>query len=177
MQMTKVPTGAVKVLPGNARMHSDKQIDAIGTSFERYGWLVPLLVDENIRLIAGHGRLEAAKRKGIEEVPVIIAENWSETQKQQYALVDNKLAEISEWDDRKLARELSYLKALGVESEVLWIDQEQARQRVSNVSAADITVSADDLNRAQERQDSLGERPDKSTDKTCPECGHVFQVS
>jgi hypothetical protein len=79
--------------PRNARIHGPEQIEQIGASLREFGWTMPVLVRENGVLIAGHGRLEAAKLKGITEVPTIVARGWTEAQCQAYAICDNKLTE------------------------------------------------------------------------------------
>jgi ParB-like chromosome segregation protein Spo0J len=81
----------------NARTHSKEQIDQIARSIEEWGWTVPVLIDEDGGLIAGHGRILAAKKLKIDEVPVVVARGWSEAQKRAYVLADNKLTENGAW--------------------------------------------------------------------------------
>ena len=88
--------------PRNARIHGPEQIEQIRASLREFGWTMPVLVRENGMLIAGHGRLEAAKFEGITEVPTIIARGWTEAQCQAYAICDNKLTESS-----RLEREIT----------------------------------------------------------------------
>lgn len=76
----------------NARTHSDEQITQIVDSMREWGWTNPVLVDEAGHIIAGHGRVLAAKRLGLKDVPVMVAEGWTAEQKQAYALADNRLA-------------------------------------------------------------------------------------
>jgi ParB/RepB/Spo0J family partition protein len=80
----------IKPNPHNARVHSRAQLDEIAKSIEAVGWTVPILTDERRRVIAGHGRLEAAKLNGLERVPVIILHGLSEAKKRALALADNK---------------------------------------------------------------------------------------
>lgn len=96
----------------NARTHSAEQVDQIAASIREWGWTVPVLVDEAGGLIAGHGRVMAAKKLGIAEVPVMVAAGWSEAQKRAYVLADNKLAMNAGWDTDLLKVELADLKAL-----------------------------------------------------------------
>jgi ParB-like chromosome segregation protein Spo0J len=70
---------------------------------------MPVLIDEQVLIIAGHGRVEAAKLIGIDTVPVIVARGWTEAQRRAYAIADNRLTENSEWDKDLLALELSEL--------------------------------------------------------------------
>jgi ParB-like chromosome segregation protein Spo0J len=96
--------------PKNPRRHSDAQIAAIAGSIAAFGFNVPLLIDSNGMLIAGHGRYLAALKLGLDTAPVIILDHLSEIEKRAYLLADNKLAELSDWDDDTLASELAELK-------------------------------------------------------------------
>ena len=87
----------------NARTHSEEQIEQIARAIEQWGWTVPCLVDEKGGLIAGHGRVLAAKQLGLDEVPVVVARGWSATPKRAYVIADNKLTENGGWDDDLLA--------------------------------------------------------------------------
>ena len=116
------PIGDIKPSPRNVRLHSERQIDQIRQSLRDYGWTTPVLVDEDGQLIAGHGRLEAAKREGITEVPVAVASGWTEAQRRAYALADNKIALNSTWDEAALGIELGELSGLGVDLGTLGFD-------------------------------------------------------
>jgi DNA modification methylase len=93
----------------NARTHSPEQVDQIAASIREWGWTVPILVDEDGGLIAGHGRVMAAKKLGLPDVPVMVASGWSEGQKRAYVLADNKLALNAGWDNDMLKVELAEL--------------------------------------------------------------------
>jgi ParB-like chromosome segregation protein Spo0J len=82
----------------NARTHSDVQVDQIAASIREWGWTNPVLAAEDQTIIAGHGRVLAARKLKIEQVPVLVATGWSEAQKKAYALADNKLALNGGWD-------------------------------------------------------------------------------
>lgn len=94
----------------NARTHSDEQIEEIVASMREWGWTNPVLVDEQGMIIAGHGRVLAAKKLGLGEVPVMIAEGWTEAQKKAYVLADNQLAMNAGWNEELLGAELRELK-------------------------------------------------------------------
>ena len=83
----------------NARTHSKKQIKQIAASIERFGWTNPVLIDGEGGVIAGHGRLEAAKLLGLDTVPTIRLENMSEAEIRAYVIADNRLAELAGWDE------------------------------------------------------------------------------
>lgn len=100
----------------NARTHSPKQIRQIADSLTAYGFINPVIIDNKGTILAGHGRVEAAKLLGMEAVPTICIDHLSEDQIRAYILADNRLAEKSGWDKSILAMELEYL--LTIESEI-----------------------------------------------------------
>jgi ParB-like chromosome segregation protein Spo0J len=108
----------LKPYPGNARKHSSKHIKQIAQSIETFGWTLPILVDDSGMIIAGHGRLEAAKLLGLSEVPTIALSDLTEAQVQAYGIADNRLAELVEWDDEILAQELKVLSDLDLDFEL-----------------------------------------------------------
>src|SRR5688572_13098777 len=95
----------------NARTHSPAQVAQIAASMREWGWTNPVLVDETGELIAGHGRIEAAKLLGITEAPVMVARGWTPAQKRAYVLADNQLALNAGWDGKLLAAEVADLQA------------------------------------------------------------------
>jgi DNA modification methylase len=97
----------------NARTHSPTQIDQIVASIREWGWTMPVLVDEAGAIIAGHGRVLAAQQLGLADVPVMVAEGWTDEQKRAYLIADNKLALNAGWDDALLALEFADLKSIG----------------------------------------------------------------
>jgi DNA modification methylase len=114
--------------PRNARIHGLEQIEQIRASLREFGWTMPVLVRENGMLIAGHGRLEAAKLEGITEVPTIVARGWTETQCQAYAICDNKLTDSSHWDEELLRVELGDLREAGFDLSLTGFDQDELDQ-------------------------------------------------
>jgi len=107
--LTRVPLGRLKPWAGNARTHSKKQIRQIADSIETFGFTNPLLIDRDGRILAGHGRVAAAKLLGMAEVPCLRLEDMSEARKRAYVLADNKLALNAGWDEDLLAGELEAL--------------------------------------------------------------------
>jgi DNA modification methylase len=101
--------------PNNARTHSPKQIRQIAKSIKRFGFCNPVLTDDNNQIVAGHGRVAAAKQLGIDAVPVVRLSHLSEAEKRAYILADNKLAERAGWDRELLAIELQGLVDLNFE--------------------------------------------------------------
>src|SRR5215208_6116263 len=86
----------------NARTHSDAQLAQLAGSMREFGWTNPVLIDEDGGIIAGHGRVLAARLLGWTEAPVIVARGWSPTMKRTYMLADNKLALNAGWDEALL---------------------------------------------------------------------------
>lgn len=94
----------------NSRVHSDRQIDQIINSIKEFGFTIPVLIDETNMLIAGHGRVMAAQKMGLEEVPVMVARGWTDQMKRAYVIADNKLTENSTWDEELLKAEIKQLE-------------------------------------------------------------------
>jgi DNA modification methylase len=114
----EVPIETLKTNPRNARKHSQKQIEQIAASFRRFGFNGVIVVDEHNNVLAGHARLAAAKLRGMPTVPCIRVHHLDETAKRAYALADNRLPELSSWDDEVLKRELAELEALDTDFDI-----------------------------------------------------------
>lgn len=99
----------------NARTHSTEQIKQIAASIKQFGFTNPVLIDANGQLIAGHGRVEAAKQLGLTDVPTLCLDHLSEAQIRAYIIADNKLAENAGWDDEMLSLEFQYLDSLDLD--------------------------------------------------------------
>ncbi|MBU8913303.1 MAG: site-specific DNA-methyltransferase [Spirochaetales bacterium] len=96
---------------GNARTHSPEQVDQIAASIVEFGFNNPVLVDSSDGIVAGHGRLLAARKLGMPHVPVVVLDHLSDAQKRAYVIADNKLAEQAGWDNDLLKEELTALQA------------------------------------------------------------------
>lgn len=99
----------LKPYPRNARTHSQRQLKQLADSIERFGFTNPVLIDGDGQILAGHGRVEAARRLGWSRVPCLLIEGMSPKDKRAYILADNKLALNAGWDDELLRAELAYL--------------------------------------------------------------------
>ena len=106
----------------NARTHSDAQVAQIAASVNEWGWTTPVLVDEAGSIIAGHGRVMAARKLGLTDVPVMVATGWSEAQKKAYVLADNQLALNAGWDIDLLKVEVGDLDAEGFNLDLIGFD-------------------------------------------------------
>ena len=102
----------------NARTHSKKQLKQIADSIQRFGFTNPVLVDGKNSVVAGHGRIEAAKMLGMTDVPTLRLEHMTEAEKRAYVIADNRLAELAGWDNELLALELSAIAELDAEFEL-----------------------------------------------------------
>jgi hypothetical protein len=109
---------SLKPCRSNARTHTRKQIRQIARSIERFGFVNPVLIDERAEIIAGHGRVEAAKLLGLAEVPTLRYAHLSEADKRAYRMADNKLAENAGWDPEILSIELDALIKLDFDIEL-----------------------------------------------------------
>lgn len=115
LRIEMAPVKSLTPYDKNARTHSNKQIEQIAKSIQKFGWTNPVLVDGQGGVIAGHGRLEAAHKLGIKEVPVVRISDLSDGQKRAYILADNKLAENAGWDSDLLRVELAALDHLNLD--------------------------------------------------------------
>lgn len=119
MQIIMRPTSELTPYDKNARTHSDAQIDQIVASIKEFGFTNPILLDRNGRVAAGHGRLAAAKKLGMDSVPCIELAGLTERQIRAYILADNKLAQNAGWDEELLKLELTDLKLDGFDVSLL----------------------------------------------------------
>ena len=115
LQIQALRLDALRAHPTNPRTHSKKQIHQIGASIRKFGFINPILIDGENRILAGHGRLAAAKQLGMETVPTVCVEGLTEAQARAYLIADNRLAELADWDVELLASELHYVTELDIE--------------------------------------------------------------
>ncbi|MCB1483415.1 MAG: ParB N-terminal domain-containing protein [Hyphomicrobiaceae bacterium] len=118
LEVVHLPVASLHPYSRNARTHSQKQITQIAASIRTFGFNNPVLIDKDGVIIAGHGRVAAAKYLGLESVPVIRLEHMSEAQKRAYILADNKLAEKAGWDSDILAIELQNLMEFDLDFDI-----------------------------------------------------------
>lgn len=130
-----------KLIPyaNNARTHSDEQIKKIQSSLREFGFVNPVLIDKSFSIIAGHGRVEAAKREGLTECPCVMVEHLSEAQKKAYILADNKLAELSSWDMDMVKIELEELQELDFDIELTGFEMQDNEIDVEPIDDENIT--------------------------------------
>ena len=141
--------------PKNPNTHSLEQIEQIVSSLRKFGWTMPMLVDEEGELIAGHGRRRAAMLMGVTEGPVIVARGWSEDMKRAYCIADNKLSRNSAFDMKLLKAEVKNLVAVDFDMELVGFSDDELGALVMDPQ----TLTAGE-----------GEA-EEVTMKKCPTCG------
>lgn len=122
-QIERIPVANLRPYDRNPRTHSDDQVAKLAASLIEFGWTVPVLVDDDGEIIAGHGRLLAAKSLGMDEVPVIRLGHLTPEQARAYRVADNQLTLLGGWDDALLARELHELNGEGYDLDLLGFEQ------------------------------------------------------
>src|ERR1700723_3947827 len=119
----------------NPRTHSDAQVAQIAASIAEFGFNNPILVDSKAGIIAGHGRLLAARKLGLKEVPVIVLDHLSETQKRAYIIADNQLALNAGWNDELLGIELAALQQEGFDLALFGFEGEELTPLLASAEA------------------------------------------
>lgn len=178
-QLLMVPIRDLVPYAGNARTHSQEQIDLLRRSMREFGFVAPVLIDFDNNIIAGHGRVEAAKAEGMEEVPCVLVSNLTDTQRRAYILADNRLAELSGWDDNRLHLEMEELSALCFNTCILGFDMSAppslqfgpAQDYTQDTLGADATADALDLD-----DQTVADDCNQKETMHCPKCGFIFEV-
>ena len=160
---------AAELVPSqrNARTHSKKQIRQIADSIREFGFINPVVIDRHRRVVAGHGRLEAARLLGLTEVPTISVAHLSEAAVRAYALADNRLAEKAGWSRELLAIELKELTVLLPEIE-LELD-------ITGFEAAEVDTLLLDL--GDEKPDPADQVPATAASATCSASARIVFLS
>ena len=140
----------------NPRTHSDAQVAQIAASIAEFGFNNPILVDTKAGIIAGHGRLLAARKLGLTEVPVIVLDHLTEAQKRAYVIADNKLAENAGWDDDLLRSEIEALQDENFDMSLLGFEDIELAQLLAAQDAPDGLTD----------EDSVPELPEKPVCRT-----------
>jgi len=161
LQVEVVSISSLRPYERNARAHSKRQIGKIAASIKEFGWMNPILADASGTVIAGHGRLEAAKLLGLAKVPVIRISDLSPTQVRAYRLADNRLAEDAGWDESLLRIELNELIELSSDFEITATGFEMAEVDIILGAADD---AGDDDASAAEPADAAGQAVSKAGD-------------
>lgn len=121
----------------NSRTHSDAQVAQIAASIKEFGWRNPVLVDGENGIIAGHGRVLAARKLGIKDIPTLDGSDMTETQKRAFIIADNKIALNAGWDEELLMLEIEDLKDLGADISLLAFDPSEIQVTQLDYSVLD----------------------------------------
>ena len=162
MQIIMRKTSELKHYKNNNKIHDVSNIEQIAASIDEFGFTVPILIDENDVIIAGHGRLEGAKHLGYVEVPCIVLDMLTSEQIQAYRVADNKLAEQSEWDFEALEKELKELKEMDFDMELLGFSEKELEKLLGETKEID-------MNDFFEESAEVSEKREKTI--ICPHCG------
>ena len=127
----------------NSRTHSDEQINQIASSIKEFGFTNPVLIDEHGGIVAGHGRVMAANKLGIDKVPCIELNGLTDAQKKAYVIADNKLAELSEWDLESLKIEIDDLASLDFDLGVLAFSEKEMSKLFDEMGGVTISDGLD----------------------------------
>ena len=179
--MTEVPVDDLIPYDRNPNIHSNEQIIQLANSIREWGFTVPILIDEKQVVLAGHGRLFAAKSLGMETVPCITAKGWSDTQKKAYVIADNKLSEGSEWDSSLYFAELKEINSSGFSLDLIGFDENisldfepnmNPTTSYSDINAGDISKTQDSMSANMDKL--TGDRSAQGTEVMCPYCAESF---
>jgi len=149
----------------NSRTHSDAQVAQIAASIREFGWTNPILIDGENTIIAGHGRLLAARKLGMDEVPAIILDHLSKAQQRALVIADNKLALNAGWDENLLKLELQELGDLNFDL------------LLTGFSIGEMAAMFDQPDFAPGTEDEQGKLDELSPKMVqCPHCGDEFDL-
>lgn len=158
-KMVEVAVSKLRPYERNAKIHGPEQIEKLKASIQAFGFLSPCLIDEKNNIIAGHGRVMAAKELGMKSVPCVFVEGLSDEERRAYILADNRLGELGEWDMSLVNDELDELTGLDFDVDL------------TGFSIPEEFGSDDSYFREQEEP-----KPKEGKTCTCPSCGFSFEV-
>ena len=124
-EMKMINTKELVPYVNNARTHSPEQINKLRSSLREFGFVNPIIIDKDKTVLAGHGRLAAAKEEGIEEVPCVLVDYLTEAQKKAYILADNRYAEDAGWDEEMLRLEIEALEGMDFNLGLTGFDEDE----------------------------------------------------
>ena len=155
MQIIKKNVNELAPYENNPR-HNDDAVEYVANSIEQFGFKVPIIIDKDNVIVAGHTRLKAAKKLGMEYVPCILADDLSDEQVRAFRLADNKVGELAGWDFTKRDEELA--KILDIDMSMFSFKEDEF-----------------DINELFEKTETQ-EKEHKKKTVTCPHCGETFEV-
>jgi ParB-like chromosome segregation protein Spo0J len=186
-QLVMVPIDELIPYANNARVHDKRQINQLRASLREFGFVTPLLIDRDNNIIAGHGRLLAAKAEGMTQVPCVLVSELTEAQRRAYILADNRLSETAAWDPALLRIELQGLQALHFDTGITGFEMEDLKRiEVSEYTRAapgqGQAASGEEHTACQAEPEALDldEEPEQNRPRACyhcPKCGFEFEVA
>ena len=163
LKITYKPTKDLIPYARNSRTHSELQINQIASSIKEFGFRNPVLVDGENGIIAGHGRVMAATKLGIAEIPTIDGSDLTENQRRLYVIADNKIALNAGWDEELLMMEIEDLKSMGEDIEILAFDPSEIQSNKIDYSILEdetIDDQLDDMARGVRKAIQIEFEPD-----------------
>lgn len=183
--VTMVPISELSPYEDNPRLHTQDQITAIEKSIREWGWTIPVVIDENKMIIAGHGRVLAGEQMGVQEVPCITATGWTDEQKRAYVIADNKIQEKGQWDHGAVFRQLRELASddfdvtlIDFDLDMSSLNYQPTLDPVSEPASSFSDYTMDDFSRAEgrlERQREGMVQQSKGLEVVCPYCTETFE--
>ena len=125
--------------------HSEDQIAQLAGSIRAFGFMVPVLIDKDSSIIAGHARVLAARKLGLDRVPVIVVDHLTESEKRAYAIADNKIALNADWDQAMLRVEMEALKAEQMDLAILGFNEDEFNALIDELDAEIYKADEDTL--------------------------------
>ncbi|MBO7669854.1 MAG: site-specific DNA-methyltransferase [Oscillospiraceae bacterium] len=153
----EVDVSALKPYANNAKLHGDEQVKKICDSIREFGFISPCLIDSEYNVIAGHGRIMAAKKMGLDRVPCLFVEGLSDEQRKAYILADNRLTELGEWDMDLVSEELRALSDAGFSIEVTGFELDDQIIDTSPIDDCGIGGQIDEMIEAKEPTSKRGD--------------------
>lgn len=150
-QMQLVPLSKLVPYVNNARTHSPEQITKLRSSLREFGFVNPVIIDQDFGIIAGHGRVMAAKEEGIEEVPCVFVDYLTEAQKKAYILADNRFAQDAGWDEELLRIEIESLQGADFDVSLTGFNPDELADLFADDSDSDVKDDDFDLSAALEK--------------------------
>lgn len=150
-EMKMINTKELVPYVNNARTHSPEQINKLRSSLREFGFVNPIIIDKDKTVLAGHGRLMAAKEEGIEEVPCVLVDYLTEAQKKAYILADNRYAEDAGWDEEMLRLEIEALEGMDFNLGLTGFEEDEIADLFDTDNTSDVEDDDFDLEEALEK--------------------------